>query len=105
MQMLVSHMPCFHGESFPCADCLEYPFQLVFNVSVGQYSSAIFGCPYHMIFAEVGAVAEVVQSSIGHRYNHRVWLIVFDLSVIVLFYARCVKRTHRLKPVVFIIKK
>ena len=66
MYMLVSDVPCPDGEPFPSADHLEYAFEFLFNVLIGQHLSAILGCPNHMIFADPGAMAELVQSTIGH---------------------------------------
>jgi len=66
MDMLVSDVPRPDGKSLPAADHLEYPLEFLFNVRVGQHLSAVLRRPDHMVLADPGAMAQLVQSSIGH---------------------------------------
>lgn len=71
MDMLVSDVPGPDLESLPSTDQLEYSLEFLFNVIISQYLSAILGRPNHMVVADPGAMAELVQSSVGHMLNHR----------------------------------
>ena len=101
MDVFISDVPGLDSESFPATDLFENSFQFVFNVLVSQYFSSILWGPDHMVFAEVGTMTELVQSSIGHT---KITLVVNSTKVILVYCLVSLlrfKRTHRLKPVVY----
>lgn len=66
MDVFIAHMPSPDDKPLPAADLFEDSLEFVFNILVSQHFAAVFWGPDHMILADVGAMAELVQPSVGH---------------------------------------
>ena len=65
MNMLIANVPTEKQKLLLVADELENPFQFLFNILVCHDFAAILCSPNNMVLANVCAVVQLIQSSIG----------------------------------------
>ena len=62
--MLISNVPCVYLQTFPLCNELEHSLEMVFNVSVSQYFSTVFGTPYEVVITHPRCMIKLIESSV-----------------------------------------
>jgi len=101
MYVLISDVPSMDLEFLPPCNHFEHALELCFDVWIAEHLASVLRAPYDMVVAHPCCVGLLIQASVGHGESPLVDTI--DHGDFLMGYA--FTRTHRLKPVVFGVKK